>query len=188
MALANYDLSVHKQRVDSEQEWRLALKTGDQIDAVKFDQVRNLIVSSWSRAIVTYVGLPEEGSGVVIEDDCFEGLVVKVKYIDDRTANKRQFLLSDWHIAPLSTFTKDWDWRYKLEVGDTIDCMDEEKEWYKSTVLAKRLITNTDGDVVPEIQVGFRTFDPEGSKTDEDGRTYFGWSERFDAWHGVTDV
>ena len=49
-----------------------------------------------------------------IINDPFEGMVVVVKYIDDRYSTKRQFLLSDWRIAPLNTFTKDWDWRYNL--------------------------------------------------------------------------
>jgi hypothetical protein len=31
-------------------------------------------------------------------------------------------------------------------------------------------------------KIGFRTFDPEGNKEDNEGNRYFGWSETFDEW------
>jgi hypothetical protein len=38
-------------------------------------------------------------------------------------------------IAPIGTFTNDFDWRYKLEEGDMVDCMDGQGIWYRSTIL-----------------------------------------------------
>lgn len=92
----------------------------------------------------------------------------------------------DAQIAPLGTFTNDWDWRYDIKVGDNIDCIDHEKDWYKSTVLETRISRNPDGEEVREVYVGFRTYDEEGSKTDDEGRKFFGWSEKYDEWLGVT--
>jgi hypothetical protein len=100
----------------------------------------------------------------------------------------KNFKLSDWKIAPVGSYTDDNDWRLEIKVGDLIDCMDDEKDWYKSTVNGARVTTNPDGEQVPEIYVAFRTYDDEGSKTDEEGNKYYGWSERYDAWCGVADV
>lgn len=66
--------------------------------------------------------------------------------------------------------------------------MDTEKEWYKSTILDTRNCTNSLGEEVKEVFMAFRTYDPEGSKTDELGQNYFGWSSKYDAWYGVTDI
>ena len=41
---------------------------------------------------------------------------------------------------------------------------------------------------MPELYIAFRTYDQEGSKTDEEGKAFFGWSERYDAWYAITDV
>ena len=38
-----------------------------------------------------------------------------------------------------------------------------------------------------EIYVAFRTYDDEGSKQDEDGRKFFGWSDKYDSWLAVTE-
>ncbi len=93
----------------------------------------------------------------------------------------------DWRLAPPGTYTDDFDWRYDIKDGDLIDCMDSEKEWYKSTVLTTRYTQNPNGDFIKEVYVGFRTFDEEGSKTDDRGRKFFGWSEKYDEWFCVTD-
>jgi hypothetical protein len=89
---------------------------------------------------------------------------VEIKYEKDQQATVRRFDIQDWQIAPFGTFTDGFDWRYDLKEGDIIDCMDNEKEWYKSTVLQTRLGQNPDGEVVPEVFVAFRTYDENGSK------------------------
>ena len=186
-------MSAAAKRVRGERNWRLnELKVGDVVDVVKYTQVRDLVVSAWSRGIVIFKGEPEddearadqiEGS----ELDVTARWKIDIKYERDRDAQKRRFDLDDWRIAPPGTFVDDFDWRYDLKNGDTLDCQDDEKDWYKSTVAGTRTSRNVDGEEVPEIYVAFRTYHEEGSKTDEEGRRFFGWSERYDAWYGVTD-
>jgi hypothetical protein len=36
-------------------------------------------------------------------------------------------------IAPLNTFTDDYDWRYEIKPDDIFDALDTEATWYKST-------------------------------------------------------
>ncbi len=88
----------------------------------------------------------------------------------------------------MNTFTQDYEWRYSLQRGDNIDCMDNEKDWYKSIVLKFRMQTNRDNEKVQEIFVGYRHFHPEGSKTDDDGNKFFGWSDRYDNWISSGDI
>ena len=71
---------------------------------------------------------------------------------------------------------------------DTIDCMDNERDWYKSTVLQTRSAINDKGVEVKEIFVGFRYYDKDGSKQEDDGRKFFGWSERYDEWYSSGDI
>jgi hypothetical protein len=49
----------------------------------------------------------------------------------------------------VGTFTDDFEWRQQLKIGDEVDCMDNEKEWYKSTVLETRKVQNEEGEEVP---------------------------------------
>ena len=37
-----------------------------------------------------------------------------------------------------------------------------------------------------EAYIGFRIYEKEGHKTDEDGRPYTGWSNKYDEWVSVT--
>ena len=92
-------------------------------------------------------------------------------------------------IAPLGTYTDDYDWRYDLKVGDEIDCMDQEKDWFKSTVIDHRIEANEDGEPIPIMTVGFRNYDEEGTKWDEDDdkKRFFGWSKIYDETFSVTD-
>jgi len=202
-----YDASLTTKRTESEMNWRLhELKVGDEVDVVKHAQVRDLTVSAWSRGTVVFKGPPqdEESTDVVMKDSGAashgaqaassqiqqpsQGIKLDIKYEHDREALVKRFDLMDRRIAPLGTYTDDFDWRYTLKTGDNIDCMDNEKEWYKCVILGTRLGQNPDGDAVPEILVAFRTYDEEGSKQDDEGRKFFGWSEKYDEWYGVSDV
>lgn len=44
----------------------------------------------------------------------------------------------DVKFAQIGTFTKDHAWRDTIEVGDVIDAVDNEMDWYRSTVLKVR--------------------------------------------------
>lgn len=182
---------IGAKRVREERDWRLnVLKVGDVVDVLKYTNVRDLTVSAWSRGTVTFKGEPEENeeaADIQANDDPLKRMKLEVKYEADREAQTRRFTLDDWRVAPSGTFVDDFDWRYDLKTGDFIDCMDDEKDWYKSTITKSRTSENSDGEAVQQIYVAFRTFDEEGSKTDDEGRKFFGWSERYDAWYGVTD-
>lgn len=186
-------MSAATTRVAKERNWRVnELKVGDVVDVIKVAQVRDLQISAWSRGTVIFKGVfeDEEAKGDEIEAenvDPMTNVKIEIKYDCDREALTRRFGLDDSQVAPAGTYVDDFDWRYELKAGDFVDCMDDEKDWYKATILATRSSENADGQAIPEIHVGFRTFEEEGSKTDDDGRKFFGWSERYDAWYGVTD-
>jgi len=183
--IANYSLSMHNQRVLAEKQWRLEqLQPGDVVDAVKRVSVKDLSLASWSRATVHEVNRVP----ITDQDDPFNSMSVEVIFEKDREGLKTRFELGDWRFAPAGTYSHDFEWRYALKEGDNLDCMDDEKDWYKSTVMGTRTNKNIYGEEVREIYVAFRTYDDEGSKTDDQGNRFFGWSERYDAWYGVTDA
>lgn len=85
-------------------------------------------------------------------------------------------------------YTDDFDWRFDLKVGDEIDCMDNDKEFFKSTVISHKIQNNHEGEPIPIITVGFRTFEEEGNKDDEEThKKFFGWSAKYDEVFSVTD-
>jgi len=106
----------------------------------------------------------------------------------DNRSSSFTFGINDWQFAPVGTFTDDYDWRFTLEKGNIIDALDDEKDWYKSTILDTRMVKNVEGTEIKEIYVGFRTYEEEGSKEDDDGRKFFGWSSKYDTWYSVTDL
>lgn len=106
-------------------------------------------------------------------------------------------------IAPPGLYTDDYQWRYELKEGDLIDCMDTEGTWYRSTILETRetqLVVNNpkytpnDSNELPqinqtfkEVYVAYRFYcEEEGHKTDEEGKKYVGWSNKYDTWLPVT--
>jgi hypothetical protein len=94
--------------------------------------------------------------------------VIDVKYDLDYKGVIQRYHLFHMDMAPFGTFTDDFDWRYDIKVGDEIDCMDNDKEFFKSTVVARKIQNNHEGEPIPIITVGFRTFDEEGNKEDEE--------------------
>jgi hypothetical protein len=106
----------------------------------------------------------------------------------DNESNLENKIISRFspEIAPPGTFTDDFDWRYELKEGDEIDCMDSLGVWYRSTVLSMRNQTIIDGRDHKEIYVGYRVYEKEGHKTDDDGRKYIGWSNKYDDWISIT--
>ena len=83
--------------------------------------------------------------------------VYNEQYEYDLDNKKVMFGLNDWKFAPHGTFVDDFDWRFQLQAGDYVDRMDDEKDWYKSTILGTRMEVKSPGEPsVPEIYVGFR--------------------------------
>jgi len=153
--------------------------------------VRDATISGWVRGLVVFKGIPpdeeaegeENGEGSREQE---EEVHIKVKTDKDAEVVKLPIRAAGY--APAKTYTDDWDWRMQLEQGDLVDCMDNEKDWYKSTVLATRWSKNPDGEDIKEVCIGFRVYDEEGSKTDDENRRFFGWSEKYDEWFAVTEI
>jgi hypothetical protein len=93
----------------------------------------------------------------------------------------------DPKFAPLGIFTSDHDWRDNLEVGDNIDAVDNEMDWYRSTVLKLRDGVDDNGQTVKQVLLGFRYYHEDGNKYDEKGK-FFGWSTKYDEWKDAYDV
>jgi ubiquitin carboxyl-terminal hydrolase 34 len=77
---------------------------------------------------------------------------------------------------------ENWDWRFKLEEDDIIDCPDD-TVWYNSTIIEKQVIKDDDDCGVPIIsyKVGFRIYSEDGSSLDvKSGRHFYGWSGQYD--------
>jgi hypothetical protein len=47
---------------------------------------------------------------------------------------------NSFEIAPLGSYSDDFNWRLTIEKGDEIDVCDTARIWYNSTVLDKRII------------------------------------------------
>lgn len=83
-------------------------------------------------------------------------------------------------IAPFETKTKDnFEWRKTLKVDAQVDAFDK-SSWNKSTILDIQEQYVAPGRSVPMATVAFRTYSEYGSKNDEKGRKYDGWSSKFD--------
>lgn len=203
-------LSFDARRTQPEFAWRMQeLKVGDKVDVIKWATIHQhgtQLVQAWSRGTVVFRGVPEDDEAIeagkpgsnhqdgtgeeALESEHRQVLVqtrVDIRYERDRDAEVKRFGLFDAAFAPPGRFTEDWDWRLDLKVDDLIDCMDTEKQWLKATVLRTRVAENPEGEAVPEVYVGYRTFDDAGPRPDEErGQNYFGWSNRYDEWVPVT--
>ena len=68
-----------------------------------------------------------------------------------------------WDLSPYGSKVsdEDWQWRLDLDVGDVVDCPDE-NVWYNSTIVERTI--NHDDSI--ELKVGFRFYDPNGNLID----------------------
>ena len=123
------------------------LRVGDRVDVLKTAIIRtngDQVVRAWSRGTVVFQGVPtdDEASDPRLRDESMrsslQAMKIDVKFEKDLDARVERFDISDARIAPLGTFTDDFEWRYSLGVDDLLNCMDSEKAWYKSTVLGTR--------------------------------------------------
>lgn len=101
---------------------------------------------------------------------------IKVKFLNDVTVPSLSVSIDSEKIAPYSTKREPEEWRSALTKGDKIDAMDKCGTWYESTVIEGEIRPNA---TFPTIKVGFRYYDPSGTKVDEMG-TYNGFSEKAD--------
>lgn len=94
-------------------------------------------------------------------------------------------------IAPSGTYTKDWDWRFRINPRDNIDACDDFGHWYCSTVLDTSFNPNTcliAAPLIEKIKLGYRYYTQNGTKLDSQGSFYEGWSEAYDEWVPVISM
>lgn len=148
--------------------WKQTLAVGDELDAVRVDVRTNK--KCWARATIIAADS---------EDD-----TLTLAYDGEGSSFNRFFKRFSPEIAPLATYTQGNEWRKQLKSDDLIDAYDLEGQWHNSTVLEKRFLSNSNGTQTIEINVGFRVYEHNGSKFDENG-CYRGWSNRYDEWISV---
>ena len=133
--------------------------------------------------------MPETEDDIDYERDLRPFQEVKIQYDGLTDTDEAYFNIMDNKFAPLGTFTKDHDWRDNLKEGDNIDAVDNEMDWYRSTVLKVREGVDDAGNPVKQIHLGFRYFHEDGNKHDEQkGLKFFGWSSKYDEWKDAYDV
>lgn len=157
-------------------------------------KTKGIEVKAWGRGTIVYRGNAEDEEATDVNmaptnNEPSPETAIDIKYELSYIPDIRRYSLMSLDIAPMGTFTDDYEWRFDLKVGDEIDCMDQEKDWFKSTVIDHKLEANEEGEAVPIITVGFRTYDEEGTKWDEDDekKKFFGWSKIYDESFSITD-
>eukprot|EP00826_Nyctotherus_ovalis_P052219 TRINITY_DN6596_c0_g1_i3.p2 TRINITY_DN6596_c0_g1~~TRINITY_DN6596_c0_g1_i3.p2 ORF type:complete len:190 (+),score=36.34 TRINITY_DN6596_c0_g1_i3:324-893(+) len=118
-------------------------------------------IEAWAVATITKV----TGERLVCE---FDGMP------KDEVA---EYARSGPRICPLGSRTKAWDWRNQLKSGDVVDVLDTQTKWFLGTILDTKV-----EDGIKQVKACFRVYVPDGSKFDDDGQAYEGWSSSYDAW------
>lgn len=118
----------------------------------------------------------------------------EVQIKPDFTDNNESFFFNimDAKFAPLKTFTNDYEWRNELKVGELIDCVDNEFDWYKGIILevADKSVKGQEPEDKENpgkmVYIGYRNYTEEGNKMDEMGK-FYGWTCKYDEWKDVYD-
>jgi len=152
-------------------EWINSLKEGDLVDAIKIENQYKKMC--WSHARVLHV----------LESH------IKIYFLHDREVLCRYIEKTNnaHEIAPYKSRCKDFDWRLSIKKGDVIDVCDTSHVWYNATVLQEREFTIDEDKPIKEIYIGYRTYDENGDRVDQEGRRFFGWSSKYDEWLTVTN-
>jgi hypothetical protein len=69
-------------------------------------------------------------------------------------------------------------------VGTFIDCNDK-TSWNKAHVMEIKEVEVTPTRIVKMAHIAFRIYQENGTKTDEKGQKFEGWSTRFDEWISI---
>lgn len=83
--------------------------------------------------------------------------------------------------------TRGNEWRESLKEGDRIDCCDTMQNWYQATILNRREI-KVGNELIKEVQVGFRFYNENGLRIDQNGRKFTGWSSNYDEWINLYSI
>jgi hypothetical protein len=157
---AESELKIIEQK--KKEEWRHKLEIGQRVDVMKGDEKHKC----WG------IGKVSE-----IKDELIEVEMENDSKVYDKVLNR---FSSD--LAPLGEFSGDQEWKKELKPGDEIDAFDKAKVWYASTILEIKEHTEPDERKWPVAKVGFRIYKEDATKKDEEGKSYEGWSSRFDEW------
>lgn len=139
------------------------MKPGDSVDVLKTESDSSLYgwttgnikeITKENIVIISLDGMPEENLSLA---------------------------LGSSNMAPYGYYTGGNDWREELKEESLIDCLDTIGVWYQATVLETEL-KEINGTTVKMVYVAFRRLDEDGPKTDDEGRRYNGWSDKYDEW------
>jgi ubiquitin carboxyl-terminal hydrolase 34 len=159
-------------------QWEESISPGSYVDYLDKDMSATSAnyhkptgVGSWTRAMIR--SIDQEGK-VSLQ------LIGNGHIVDD-------IPLSSYTIAPLGTFSKDFEGRENLTTGQEIDYLDN-RSWYRSTVLEsiERLSTESN-ETRKYIKCAARIYRENGRCEDSKKRKYFGWGESFDVEISVHD-
>ena len=108
------------------------LKAGDIVDALKSDYYGKRMC--WSRARITKIGYAS----------------VYAEFLNDRKSMDRSIDKKCFELAPVGTFTADYDWRLNLKAGDEVDYEESSGYWRRAKVEEVR---QTDDDYGKYVEV-----------------------------------
>lgn len=150
-----------------DQEWRQQLQVGARVDAVKLDKQYDR--KCWGKAIIYDID---------IEDSLY------LRFEEEGKDWDRVIARDSNEIGIYNTHSKFDSWRDALVPGSLVDCFDNTSFWYNSTVLDKRIVTNSHGTNTTEVLIAFRVYESNADKNDEKG-FYRGWSSKYDEWISI---
>jgi hypothetical protein len=147
--------------------WRSELKVGDRVDAIK-NHFKHI---SWGRATVTDISADQ---------------LVDLEFDDEISIYDKHLLLWSPDLAPLNSHSEENDWKADLKAMDECDCLDiQNKNWYASTVLSIKTVTQHNGRAYTSAEIGYRTYSEYGMKKDSFGR-YDGYADQYNDWVSLT--
>lgn len=134
------------------------LQPGDLLDVIKYDTPTKK--ATWSRAVFKEVD--QDG-------------IISVEFVNDARRASRDVMNDSIEVAPLGTYSKDFEWRMNLKEGDIIDCSEMYGMWYTATVVRVRELENG----CKKAKITYKVYDPMGDRSNERGY-YFGMSDSYD--------
>ncbi|KAL4443131.1 hypothetical protein ABPG74_002198 [Tetrahymena malaccensis] len=146
-------------------EWFESLKIGDLVDAVKVEE--NYRKQCWSYARVTDKSDTR----------------VKLSFLCDSNRYDRSVEWTSYELRQHKSRCFDFEWRQSLEPDMVIDVCDTACVWYQSTILdTRRVIIEGFQEPIKELYIGYRVYCEDGDIKDPQGRSFNGWTSKYDEW------
>ncbi|KAL4488468.1 hypothetical protein ABPG72_013036 [Tetrahymena utriculariae] len=145
--------------------WFESIKVGDLVDAVKIEE--NYRKQCWSHARVT------EKSDTR----------VKLSFLCDSSKYDRSVEWASYELRQYNSRCFDFEWRQSLKPDMVIDVCDTACVWYQSTILDTRsVIIEGIQEPIKELYIGYRVYCEDGDIKDTQGRSFNGWTSKYDEW------